>query len=126
MSGRWGDLVEPFAVGSARIVSETGATADGEFVVVPRTASELHELGHGDAVGLVGQAVDVARERGAAVVGLGAHVSVVTGAGTDLLDPDVPVSPGNAFTALSTRDTVLQACAAPAGSGPDEPGCRRG
>jgi predicted amino acid dehydrogenase len=36
----------------------------------------------------------------------------VTGAGTDLPDPGVPVTPGNAFTALSTRETVLQACAA--------------
>jgi acetylornithine/succinyldiaminopimelate/putrescine aminotransferase/acyl-CoA synthetase (AMP-forming)/AMP-acid ligase II/predicted amino acid dehydrogenase len=112
VSSHWGDLVEPFVVGSARIVSDTGAVADGEFVVVPRTAGELHAVDHGAAVALVGQAVQVARERGAGVVGLGAHVSVVTGAGTDLRDPGVPVTPGNAFTALSTYDTVVQACAA--------------
>jgi acetylornithine/succinyldiaminopimelate/putrescine aminotransferase/acyl-CoA synthetase (AMP-forming)/AMP-acid ligase II/predicted amino acid dehydrogenase len=112
VSDRWGDLVEPFVVGQARIVSDAGAIADGEFVVVPRTAAELHAVEHATAVGLVGQAVQAARDRGAAVVGLGAHVSVVTGAGTDLRDPGVPVTPGNAFTALSTRDTVLQACTA--------------
>jgi acetylornithine/succinyldiaminopimelate/putrescine aminotransferase/predicted amino acid dehydrogenase len=112
MSGRWSELVEPFVVGSARIVSDTGATADGAFVVVPRTAAELHDVEHGSAVALVGQAVEVARGRGAAVVGLGAHVSVVTGAGTDLRDPGVPVTPGNAFTALSSYETVTQACEA--------------
>ena len=110
VSGRWGDLVEPFVVGTARIVSDAGAIADGEFVVVPRTAAELHAVEHGTAVGLVDQAVGVARDHGAAVVGLGAHVSVVTGAGTDLSSPGVPVTPGNAFTALATRDTVFQAC----------------
>ena len=38
ISSRWNDMVEPFVVSSTTIVSKTGQSAYGEFIVVPRTA----------------------------------------------------------------------------------------
>lgn len=111
ITGRWSELVEPFVVGSARIPSGDGS-AYGEFVVVPRTSAELHAADRGEALALVRAAIALARARGAEVVGLGGQISVVTGAGLDLGDPGVPLTTGNAFTALSAVDSAAQAAAA--------------
>ncbi len=109
---RWSDVVDPFVVGSTRLESPSGAAAYGEFVVVPRTSAELRAMQREEAVGLVREAIALAAERGAQVIGLGGQISVVTGAGLDLGDVGVRLSTGNAFTALSALDTVLEASAA--------------
>lgn len=111
ISGRWSGLGEPFVVGSARIASPSGATAYGEFVVVPRTSAELHALGRRAAVSLVRDAVALARERGAEIVGLGGQISVVTGGGLGLGQQQLPLTTGNAYTAVSAVDSTLAACA---------------
>jgi nucleoside-diphosphate-sugar epimerase len=66
----------------------------------------------GEALGLVRDAIALARARGAEVVGLGGQISVVTGAGLDLGDLGVPLTTGNAYTALSAVDAAAQAAAA--------------
>ena len=38
------DNFDPFVIGDAHIVSETGQTAYGEFIIVPRTAGELAQM----------------------------------------------------------------------------------
>jgi acetylornithine/succinyldiaminopimelate/putrescine aminotransferase/acyl-CoA synthetase (AMP-forming)/AMP-acid ligase II/predicted amino acid dehydrogenase/acyl carrier protein len=110
LCGRWDELIEPFVIGSARIQSTSGGSAFGEFVVVPRTSAELRSTQPSVAHALVREAVELARSRGAEIVGLGGQVSVVTGAGVDLGDMGVRLTTGNTFTALSALDAMTSAC----------------
>ncbi len=110
LSSRWNDLVEPFVVGSARIVSEAGASAYGDFICLPRTAEELLAMDKPQAIAEIKAAVDLAVERGAKLVGLGAYTSVVTMGGRSLLPyVDVALTTGNSYTVVSGVEAVTTA-----------------
>ncbi|MDB4897222.1 MAG: putative class-III aminotransferase, partial [Firmicutes bacterium] len=106
---RFGDLVEPFVAGRTRIAAENGSTAYGEFIAVPKTADELMAMPHAEAVALVKQAVDLARERGAKLVGLGAYTSVVTRGALHLRNPGVAITTGNSYTVVAAVDSIYKA-----------------
>ncbi|HEX8742838.1 MAG TPA: aminotransferase class III-fold pyridoxal phosphate-dependent enzyme [Thermoleophilaceae bacterium] len=95
-------------VGGGRVESEVGSTAYGEIIGIPYTAQQLLDLPVETALRVVGGAVDVARERGAEIVGLGAYTSIVTG-NARLIDPGVPVTTGNGFTVAAAVEGVRQA-----------------
>jgi acetylornithine/succinyldiaminopimelate/putrescine aminotransferase/predicted amino acid dehydrogenase len=109
MAERWNDLAEPFLMGTARIVSDSGATAYGEFIGLPLTADQLLAMPHDDAVAIVRKAVDMARERGAQIVGLGAYTAVVTRGGLHLRNTGVALTTGNSFTVVAAVDAVYEA-----------------
>lgn len=109
LTSRWNELVEPFVVGETRIVSKTGATAYGEFVVVPRTAEELMALPRQEAFQQVKAAVDLATERGAKMVGLGAYTSIVAHGGRSFAKYPTAVTTGNSYTVVSAVDAILEA-----------------
>lgn len=112
LSSRWNDLVEPFVVGSARIVSPTGDAAYGDFICLPRTADEFLEMDKAQAIAEIKAAVDLAVERGAQLVGLGAYTSVVTMGGRSLLPHvDVALTTGNSYTVVSGVEAVTTAAA---------------
>ncbi len=106
---RWGDIVDPFVGSSTRVVSAAGAVAYGEFVVLPWTTRELVEMPHGEAVREVRRAVELARDRGAQIVGLGGFASVVTGGGIDLGDVGVALTTGNSYTAVAAVEAARNA-----------------
>lgn len=109
LADRWNDLMEPFVAGTTRIVGEDGRVAYGEFIAVARTAEQFLEMPHDQAVAEVRKAVDLARERGAKIVGLGAYTSVVTRGGLHLRNPGVPITTGNSYTVVSAVDSVYKA-----------------
>ena len=110
LSSRWNDLVEPFVVASTRIVSASGATAYGDFICVPRTADELLAMDKAQAIAEITAAVDLAVERGAKLVGLGAYTSVVTMGGRSLLPyVHTALTTGNSYTVISGVEAVVTA-----------------
>ena len=110
LSSRWNDMVEPFVVSGTRITDETGNTAYGEFICVPRTADQLIAMDKEQAVSEIMAAVELASERGAEIVGLGAYTSVVTMGGRYLLPhTDVALTTGNSYTVVSGVEALLTA-----------------
>ncbi|HLO01599.1 MAG TPA: aminotransferase class III-fold pyridoxal phosphate-dependent enzyme [Symbiobacteriaceae bacterium] len=109
LTERFYGLLEPFVAGSTRIAAEDGSTAYGEFVVVPYTADQLMAMNHADAVEAVRKASDLARDRGAQIVGLGAYTSVVTRGGLHLRNPGVAITTGNSYTVVSAVESIYKA-----------------
>lgn len=101
VANRLSGVVDPFRVSSVRIRSEVGSEAFGEFILLPYTAKALLALPHERAVSEVRRALDLARDRGAELVGLGAYTSVVTRGGLDLRDPGIALTSGNSYTAVA-------------------------
>ena len=97
LSSRWNDMVEPFVVSSSRIVDHLGQSAYGDFICVPKTAQQLLADPEG-ALQEIASAVQLAAERGAKIVGLGAYTSVVTMGGRQLLPhTKVALTTGNSY-----------------------------
>ncbi len=109
LSSRWSDFLDPFLVGSTRIKSADGSTAFGDFIGVPRTADQLQELPREQVLSELTKAVNMAVERGAQIVGLGAYTSVVTVGGRSLLSlVDVPLTTGNSYTVVSGVEALTR------------------
>lgn len=84
LAEKWSSLVRPFVISQMNIRSQSGARARGEFIVVTRTAAELARMPRAEALQELREALALAREGGAGIVGLGAYTSVVSGAGSIL------------------------------------------
>jgi acetylornithine/succinyldiaminopimelate/putrescine aminotransferase/predicted amino acid dehydrogenase len=98
---------DPFVVGSAQIVSKTGQAAYGEFIIVPRTAGELAQMPYYDAMSEIKAAAQLAKERGAKIIGLGAYTSVVTRGGLYLKDDGLPpLTTGNSYTVVAAKQSI--------------------
>jgi len=98
---------DPFVVGDAHVVSKTGQTAYGEFIIVPRTAGELAQMPYYDAMSEIKAAAQLAKERGAKIIGLGAYTSVVTRGGLYLKDDELPaLTTGNSYTAFAAKQSI--------------------
>lgn len=109
LSSRWNDMVEPFVVSSSRIVDHLGQSAYGDFICVPKTAQQLLADPEG-ALQEIASAVQLAAERGAKIVGLGAYTSVVTMGGRQLLPhTKVALTTGNSYTVVSGVEALLEA-----------------
>ncbi|WP_304173167.1 aminotransferase class III-fold pyridoxal phosphate-dependent enzyme [Limnochorda pilosa] len=106
LARRWSDIMEPMVVGETRIESATGAVAYGEFVAVPRTTEELLTMPREQAQAEVRRAVELARDRGARIVGLGAYTAVVTMGGLGLTDLGVAITTGNSYTVISAQEAI--------------------
>jgi acetylornithine/succinyldiaminopimelate/putrescine aminotransferase/predicted amino acid dehydrogenase/acyl carrier protein len=99
-------LGKPAVVSAARVVGIDGRAACGEFIVVPRTAEELMEMPRAAAVQEVREALRVARNGGARIVGLGAFTSVVTQGGAALAEDGLPLTSGNSATVAAVRQAL--------------------
>jgi len=98
---------DPFVIGDAHIVSKTGQTAYGEFIIVPRTAGELAQMPYYDAMSEIRAAARTANERGAKIIGLGAYTSVVTRGGLYLKDDGLPaLTTGNSYTVVAAMQSI--------------------
>ncbi len=106
---RVNDVLEPFVVSKARITSKTGKKAYGEFISVSRTSDELMNMPHEQVMKELTSAVNLAKERGAKIVGLGAYTSVVTKGGRELRNLGVALTTGNSYTVAAAVDATLEA-----------------
>jgi len=109
LTNRFNDLLEPFVAGSSRITAANGRTAFVDFIAVPRTADEFLTMDHAQAIAEVRKGVEIAKARGAKIVGLGAYTSVVTRGGLHLRNPGVAITTGNSYTVVSAVDSILHA-----------------
>ncbi len=109
ISERVPQVVSPFVLSTGRVQSPTGETAYGEFIVVPQTAEQLAAMPRSAATATVQAAVDLARERGAQMIGLGAFTSVVTGGGRLLDSGPIAMTTGNCFTAVACVQSIRKA-----------------
>lgn len=109
LSERFNALIEPFVIGKTRFVSETGQKVYGEFVVVPRTTEQLIHGSRQENLAVVARAVELARQRGAGIVGLGAYTAIVSRSGRALKDRRVALTTGNSYTVVAAIEALLEA-----------------
>jgi acetylornithine/succinyldiaminopimelate/putrescine aminotransferase/predicted amino acid dehydrogenase len=107
--GRWNDLIEPFAAGQTVITSKTGQKAYGEFIAICRTSEELMQLPKAQVQKELEAAVELAKQRGAKIVGLGAYTSVVSKGGRDLRNLGVAITTGNSYTVAAAVEATFEA-----------------
>jgi acetylornithine/succinyldiaminopimelate/putrescine aminotransferase/predicted amino acid dehydrogenase len=106
LTGRFNDIIEPFVVGKTCIKSDSGRTAYGEFIGLPRTTDEFLQMPRSQAMAELKAAVAMARDRGARIVGLGAFTAVASMGGLYLKNEGVPITTGNSYTVVSAVDAV--------------------
>lgn len=112
MEDRLNPVMSPFYVSTIRLVSPTGQCAEGDFITVPRSAAQFASMSIEESTALIEEAIDIARGRGAQLIGLGGHTSIVTGGGLRVAGKGMPVSTGNTYTMLSAVEAALSALAA--------------
>lgn len=99
-------LIDPVIGSRVRIVSRTGATAIGDFIMISHTAAQLRALPQREAIAVLKKAIALGRSRGARIVGLGAYTSVVSGGGALLVDDSVALTSGNSYTVVSGIEAI--------------------
>ena len=105
------DLIKPFVIGKTRVISDYGATAYGEFINIPYTARQMIETPQDKMLKIIEDAIILAVNRGARIVGLGAYTSVVTRGGTAIKDKYVPLTTGNSYTVAASIEAIRLASA---------------
>ena len=101
-------LVEPFVASSMITDSKTGSEIYGEFIMIPKTAEQFVNDDGKKNKQVIETAIQIAHERGAQIVGLGAFTSIVTRGGV-MLDSPLPITTGNSATMLVSVDAT-RAC----------------
>lgn len=109
MVGKWLPEMTPFVVGETVLASKTGSDAYCEFITIPRTAKQLMDMDPDESLNLVRQGIQLAKERGAQLVGLGAYTSVVSWGGMRLRDLGVPLTTGNSYTVVTAAEATVSA-----------------
>ncbi|NLN86439.1 MAG: aminotransferase class III-fold pyridoxal phosphate-dependent enzyme [Syntrophomonadaceae bacterium] len=84
-----------------------GTVAEGWLIGVPMGAREIMGLPNRDVVDVIARAVDMGRDMGAEIVGLGALTSVVTKGGRAVTGRDVAITSGNSFTTLMAIEALF-------------------
>lgn len=90
------------------IRSLNGSIAEGWLIGVPFGAREIMSLPKEQTVSVIEKAVDMGRDLGAKIVGLGALTSVVTRGGRSVLGRDVAITSGNSFTTLMAIEALFR------------------
>ena len=102
-------FLRPFVVDRGFLRSPRGPTVRVDLIGVPFTSEQaLASLRAGSdwALDLVREAVELAREGGNSVAGLGGHTSIVTGAGTRVAEDDMALTSGNSLTVAAAYEAA--------------------
>ncbi len=94
-------LIDPVVGSTARIQSRDGTVAVGDFILLSHTAKQLKSMSTNDALDVLCQGLELAKSKGAQIVGLGAYTSVVSAGGKLLTDRDIALTSGNSYTVVS-------------------------
>lgn len=87
--------------------SKSGAIAEGWLIGVPLGAREMMNMPREEVVDIIARAVDMGRDLGAEIVGLGALTSVVTKGGKAVTGRNVAITSGNSFTTLMAIEALF-------------------
>lgn len=90
------------------IRSRQGHAVEGWLIGVPYGGREIMSKPRTEVVDKIMQAVDMARDLGAQVVGLGALTSVVTRGGRDVLGRGISVTSGNSLTTVMALEALYK------------------
>lgn len=90
------------------IRSRQGHAVEGWLIGVPYGGREIMSKPRTEVVDTIRQAVDMARDLGAQVVGLGALTSVVTRGGRDVLGRGIAVTSGNSLTTVMALEALYK------------------
>lgn len=99
-------LVDPVVGSTAYIRSLDGTVVAGDFILIGHTAEQLKAMYLNDALAVLREGLELAKQRGAGIVGLGAYTSVVSGGGQFLADAGIPLTSGNSYTVVSGIDAL--------------------
>jgi acetylornithine/succinyldiaminopimelate/putrescine aminotransferase/predicted amino acid dehydrogenase len=105
------DLVDAVELSHVRLRSAAGALAEGWFIGVPFTTRGLISLRPHESLRWLRAGLELAKRKGADIVGLGAFTSVVTGGGIGVQDEGIAVTTGNAYTIAVANQALLLAAA---------------
>jgi len=90
------------------IKSKLGIIAEGWLIGVPLGAREMMSWPNEDTVDIIGRAVDIGKDLGADIVGLGALTSVVTKGGRAVTGRGVAITSGNSLTTLMAVEALFR------------------
>lgn len=90
------------------IRSAAGKIAEGWLIGVPYGARQMMNLPREEVVKTITAAVDLGRDLGAKIVGLGALTSVATRGGRAVQGRNVAITSGNSFTVLMAMEALYQ------------------
>lgn len=86
--------------------SKDGTIGEGWLIGVPYGGREIMGACREDAVAAIRKAVDIGRDLGAGIIGLGALTSVVTRGGRSVQGRGVAITSGNSFTTLMAMEAL--------------------
>ncbi len=89
------------------IRSLDGTVAQGWLIGVPFGAREIMNMPNEAVADVIARAVDMGRDMGAEIVGLGALTSVVTKGGRSVTGRNVAITSGNSFTTLMAIEALF-------------------
>lgn len=101
----------PFVCDEAVITDAAGNVASGVFITLSHTTEALKKMPPAHSLSVIREAVELARTKNVEIVGLGAYTSILSGGGLQLVDQAIPLTSGNAFTAVSGIEAIEQALA---------------
>jgi len=100
------EILEPFVIGRTVVKSLTGHHAYGEFITLPFTAKEMLAFTSKKALQELDKVLQLAVQRGARLVGLGAYTSVISRGGTLLQGRFLPLTTGNSYTVVAGAEAI--------------------
>lgn len=102
-------LIDPVVGSTAQIQSQDGTVAEGDFIMVSHTAEQLKQMSVTDALVSLRKGIDLAKKRGADILGLGAYTSVVSAGGRLLTGMGIALTSGNSYTVVSGIEALESA-----------------
>ncbi len=88
--------------------SKAGKIAEGWLIGIPYSGKHLVNMPRKKAVSVLTEAIDLAKDMGAKIVGLGAYTSIVSRGGADLQGKGVAITSGNSFTVATAFDALMK------------------
>lgn len=101
---------KPGVVDHSVVNCPNGETAEGWLIGLSYTAEQLLRLRKHEKEKLLHECLSIAKDLKVNIVGLGAFFSVISRAGSDLVDSGVPLTTGNSLTAISSVVSLKDAC----------------
>lgn len=88
---------------------DTGQSVRGWFVAAPYTPQALHDLPIEKVYSKIIDTINLAEDKGAKIMGLGAHIAVVGDAGKTISERvSIPVTTGNSYTVAVAVDSMIE------------------
>jgi acetylornithine/succinyldiaminopimelate/putrescine aminotransferase/predicted amino acid dehydrogenase len=108
-------IVEPFIAGEYIIRSATGTQVGLTLIGAPLSSNQFAAAMNAgdteDVIDQIQQAVDIARNQGAGIIGFGGYTSIITQNWTRIAESAIGLTSGNSLTAAAAIEALIQAAA---------------